>query len=112
MARKCAKKSLLTSSGKKHTVNPFPLKLGAYDYKLQIADVEVATGRFTEGQKLAAGSELQFTITRFLGRDDHHDLAKKLLRASVISYRLASKLTAEDRPIEVPVDGEIRFGQR
>lgn len=91
--------------------NPFSLQIERLKYELFVEGQKVSASMLAAGKVLSGGAELQFDITRLLGRDDFHDLARQIARQSAIAYRFASEIQVAGRSLSSPLEGSIEFAR-
>lgn len=91
--------------------NPFLVQLDGIDYAIVVDGTEILRGTLAEGQRLAAGTELQFELTRQLGRRDYQELGKRLQTGVRFPYRLDGTLRVAGLSLPVGIDGEIQFAR-
>ncbi len=91
--------------------NPFPLPVSRLQYVIAVEDTEVSKGELARGQMVAAGSELQFDVSRFVGRDDLHELEKRIAKQASIAYQVQSELELEGRTFADRASGTMSFAR-
>jgi hypothetical protein len=91
--------------------NAFTLPIGFLKYVIEVEGSAVATGELARGNSVPAGSERQFDVTRFVGRDDLHDLAKRILKQQSVAYLVKTELETSGRTFTDSLSGAMNFGR-
>jgi hypothetical protein len=91
--------------------NPFAVRLGGFDYRIEVAGTEITHGRLAHGQELGAASGMQFDIARLVGDPDHQALARTLMAQKSFAYQIVGSIEIAGTAFPVQLDGELSFSQ-
>lgn len=92
-----------------HNGNAFPITLEQLAFTVFVMDTEIFQGTVGQGNQLAPNTEASFDVNRWIGRDDLHDLAKKLAKTKSFPYRVEAELRLDGLSFPQTLTGDITF---
>lgn len=89
--------------------NNFAIRVSELGYRVTVESVEILSGAVAQNTEIPAAAETRYDLSRWVGREDLLELAKKLSTMKSFKYAVAPTLRVGETNFATPIEGELRF---
>ncbi|MBX5483776.1 MAG: LEA type 2 family protein [Myxococcaceae bacterium] len=89
--------------------NPFPLRIGALDFKAEVAGKQVAEGTRGQGDTIDAAATGIYEVQQSVNEETHGPDIKKLIKGQLLPWRITGVLKGELFEVPVNLEGTVKL---